>query len=285
MIPKRMIFYWDKKYMSWMRYMTLKSFRDMNPDWEMVLCMGDDQLWDTPLQDASDFKDYKGDNYYTRISELDITIEQANMSDIFPDGIKTDVPTQYSDLYRYYKIYKEGGFYVDMDVLFFRPMDELYKKVALSDSNTVICACDKYAAIGFLGGEKGNRFFKALLDLAISNKDYTSRFVYGDMLLTKFLDIVGLSTALVPQKIEQKFEELKVYNVLPSLLYHYDFYDVNKVYCNAWGIDTFAPDSIGYHWYGGDETSQKYNNILTENNYKQHNTVFGTIYRELYENI
>ena len=40
-IPKRIFFYWGGSDMSWMRYMTLYSFRKMNPDWEVILYVSD----------------------------------------------------------------------------------------------------------------------------------------------------------------------------------------------------------------------------------------------------
>ena len=50
-----MYFYWGGSAMSWMRYMTLYSFRKMNPDWEMVLCLAsvDVDRWVHRKQDFS----------------------------------------------------------------------------------------------------------------------------------------------------------------------------------------------------------------------------------------
>jgi hypothetical protein len=46
-------------------------------------------------------------------------------------------------------------------------------------------------------------------------------------------------------------------------------------------VKTFNPKSIGYHWYGGAEVAQKFNNLLTEDNYMNYNITFSEIVKEL----
>ena len=74
MIPKRIFFYWSGHNLSWMRYMTLFSFRKLNPDWDIILYLSDNtnttKTWKGV--EEQDFSNYKGHNYFNKLEELNI---------------------------------------------------------------------------------------------------------------------------------------------------------------------------------------------------------------------
>ena len=43
-------------------------------------------------------------------------------------------------------------------------------------------------------------------------------------------------------------------------------------------------DSIGMHWYGANPNSQRFNNILTKDNYKNSDNTICKIIQEIYKN-
>ena len=261
--------------------MTLYSFRKMNPGWEMVLCLStSDKEWELEEGHQRDFLSYNGPNYFDRIVELNVIIEDAKFPDVIENKIKAVTPIHYSDLYRYYKLYNNGGFYSDMDVLYFRPMDNIYNEIAQYKANTVVYACDDYIAIGFLGAEKGNQFYKDLVFSANSLKKDKRWEAYGELLFYRFFD-VGNDPLAIIDNISKKYNKLKVYNIPKSLVYNYDCFEIQKVYTTSFGIDSFGSKSIGYHWYGGHPMSQKYNNILNETNYMNYKITFSEITKEL----
>ncbi len=284
MIPKRMFFFWDREYISWMRYMTIESFRKMNPDWEIVLCMGDSiPEWERK-DNKRDFTAYKGENYFHKIKDLDVRIESIDYNNAFHGKIKTATPIHYSDLYRYYKLHTEGGFYADMDIIFFKPMDAILADMEMKGNMAIYH--NKYVAIGFLGAEQGNRFFRDLIPHAVSSK-YINRNVdkweaFGEMLIYNFLSLDPKRQNLC-NKIEEKYQELKVYNIPDSLVYNYDFRQIEKAFSEkSEGMFNAFPDtSIGYHWYGGHPAAMKYVHIMNEHNYMNHKTLFSDIYREI----
>jgi hypothetical protein len=260
--------------------MTLYSFRRMNPDWEMVLCLSElDESWN--LSEAQDFLNYEGPDYFNKIQDLNIIVEPVQFPEDFKNKFKKISPIHESDLYRYYKLYNDGGFYSDMDVLYFRSMDNIYDEIISGRYNTIVYQCPAYVAIGFLGAAKGNSFYKDLMLSSVNTVDSTRYQLYGVELIYDFFSIINGNNMLIGNRIETKYEELKVYSIPKFLVYQYDWIAVQHTYANPIGIDFFDPKSIGYHWYGGNPTSQKFNNLLNENNYKDYRITFSEIVNEI----
>ena len=268
--------------------MTIESFRKMNPDWEIVLCMSNViQDWSS-MSSKRDFVKYNGINYFDKIKDLDVRIEPIDLTNDFHGKTKTITPIHYSDLYRYHKLYTEGGFYADMDIIFFKPMDEMLADMELQGNTAIYFNKRKrYVAIGFLGAEKGNRFFKDLITFAtnkLANRHLDQWEAYGEILIYNLLKADPKKHDICT-KIEEKYQELKVYNIPDSLVYHYDFTCVEKAFSNnsARMINGFPPVSIGYHWYGGHPLSIHFNGTLSDTSYMNHATLFSDIYKRISE--
>ena len=279
MIPKRIFFYWGGEKMSWMRYMTLYSFRKFNPDWEMVLYLSNNnntKSWNGP--EEQDFSNYRGDNYLDKISDLNIEIKNVEFPENVKDLIKDLSPIHESDLFRYYELFRNGGLYCDMDVLFFRPIDEFYGKIKDYDS---LIHQDKYnITIGFLGSCVNNLFYKNIFSCGIFNNKTDNYQSLGVDLIYKIYGGNRIDSQIY-DKILNRFRNLKFYNLDTNLIYKYDWTKIDYNFSNPVGIGGFSDDSIGYHWYGGSPISQKYNNLLNETNYMD----FKTTFSELCKNI
>src|SRR3989337_368888 len=118
MIPKKIYFFWGNAIMSWMRYMTLKSFRQMNPSWEMILYISQhnvmNKVW--KMDNYQDFFCFKGENYIGKIKDLKIDIRQFKEN-------KDMTPSHASNFFKWKILSTDGGIYSDMDILYFKPMD------------------------------------------------------------------------------------------------------------------------------------------------------------------
>ena len=287
-IPKRIFFYWGGSDLSWMRYMTLYSFRKMNPDWEIVLYVSNNTIIDKEWEsyELQDFFNYRGKNYFNKLNDLNIKIEKAEFPLEIRSKLKNLSPIHEGDLYRYYQLYIGGGFYCDMDVLFFKPMDDYYNKIVNGQYDTIIHEyLTKYGwalTIGFLGASVNNEFYKNLFEYGINdyitttnkrNDNYQS---FGNQLIYRMFDYKPFME-IMWDKFSLSYGDLKFHNLLTPLIYNFDFTQINYCFNNSLGINNFSPESIGYHWYGGSPTSQKYNNILTEKNYKEYKTTFSNI--------
>lgn len=276
-----MYFFWNSDVLSWMRYMTLYSFRKMNPDWDMVLCLSQNNVknkeWHTC--ETQDFFNYKGSSYFNRLSEMNIVIEPVK----FPDDFKANMisPVHESDLYRYYKLYNDGGFYSDMDILYFRSMDDIYNEITQCGADTILHTRQGNASIGFLGSKKDNFFYKDLMVSALNvqgDKAYQS---YGVELIYSFCGITWKRCNDISNIIKSRYNELTVFIIPDHLVYQYDSERINHVFNNPLGINNFDSKAIGYHWYAGSAIAQKFNNLLTEDNYMNYKTTFSEIAREV----
>jgi hypothetical protein len=274
-----MYFFWGGSALSWMRYMTLYSFRKFNPDWEMILCLSENTItkknWDS--YETQDFYNYVGSSCLEKISELSIHIESVK----FPDDFKANIisPVHESDLYRYYKLYNDGGFYSDMDVLYFRPIDDFYNSLCENNTDTVLYHCPSYAAIGFLAADKDNCFYKDLFNFATSIETVSSYQAFGVGLIYQFCEIEKnrVSIDSIGDILRSKYKSLNIYSIPDFLVYQYDWTEVSKVFSKAYDISKFNQKAIGYHWYAGSPVSQGYNKLLNENNYREYKTTFSEL--------
>ncbi len=275
-IPRKMCFFWANESMSWLRYMTLYSFRKLNPDWqiELHLCKPNEieyKPWnDSPTQD---FFNFGGKDYFEEIEKLNITIKQWDLYD--KDGTDWSsilCSSHKSNFFKWQKLSEEGGFYSDLDVLYIRPMEEYYQKVKNYD--LIICYRNNYFSIGFLGSSGNNRFYGDIFRNAFDNFNVKKYQTVGVENIYAWLKkISDTPEEIGPYQIdfwkmmERYYPHIKAYNNEMALLYPWTFDRMEEVFCVK---HTDIPENcIGIHWYAGDAISQKYNNLLTEDNYKE----------------
>ena len=283
-IPKRIFFYWGGSNLSWMRYMTIFSFKKMNPDWEVILYISNNNKKDKGWKshENQDYYQYKGYNYFEKLKELSIKIEKVEFPIELRSKFKNMSPIHEGDLFRYYQLFLNGGFYCDTDVLFFRPIDDFYNNIVSNGYDTIIheyrSNISTTLTIGFLGASINNEYYKNLFEFGINNiinieKDYQSM---GVGLIYKMFYNENKYPPIY-NKIISKYPNLNVYNIPTSLIYNFDFTKIKYCFNNSNGINKFPFDSIGYHWYGGGVESQEYNGKLTEKNYNNYKTTFSAI--------
>lgn len=264
MIPKRIFFCWgwgDK--LSWMRYMTLKSFRVLNPDWEILLFVIDHRAttktWES--LEEQDFFTYEGEDYFDRIYDLGITVVPW-VGPILRVGGPAG-PQHLSNFLKWWELWSGGGIYSDMDILWTQPVENFYNTV--KEYNTVICR-DKWWSIGLLGSTQHNAFF---FDLHQNAVQYFSLQLY-QCAGVKTLSRLGIKTE---RDIEERYPGNKVYNFGMNLVYRWDYNALAQIY------ETIVPvpdSTIGIHWYAGHPLSQAMNNKLCEGNYKEFPCTFTT---------
>ena len=281
-IPKEIFFFWEGDKMSWMRYMTLYSFRKFNPDWRIILYVNKNgRFKETPWSNhnVQDFFSYDGDDYFNKISELNVEVIEWDIHD--NNLIETDIeisPSQKSNFLKWYKLYETGGIYSDMDILWFKPIDDFYDTLISNDYDTAICQTE-YLSIGLLASKQNNPFFK---DIFINGFSSFNAHSYQTAGVLNIYNLYGeVSKEKVFDEINVRYPKLKPYNIPMDLVYFLNHTQIEYALEHSLSSADFSDEAIGYHWYAGHPEIQKCNNILTERNYKRHHNTFTTLVKEI----
>jgi hypothetical protein len=248
----------------------------------MILYLSDNNInsktWNGT--EKQDFFSYQGINYLNKIKDLNIIIEKVEL----PETMKLNnlSPIHESDLYRYYLLYSKGGFYCDMDVLFFRSIDSFYQNIIRNNIDTILYQCSTYVAIGFLGSSINNTFYKDLFEFGIKNFNSND---YQSMGVDLFYSRYGghRRNPFIITNIMSRNPNLNIQSISSELIYHFDWTKISYNFSNMVYPNNFPKESIGYHWYGGSEISQYHNNIMNENNYREFSNTFSAIAKKILE--
>ncbi len=279
-IPKIAYFYWGNAQLPYLRYLSILSFRKWNPDWEVNLYLPS-KLYAGALVNTS--KDYKftGKDYSSYLKGLNINIKTMNIPFIEEKckdlegacGSKQEVYK--SDFLRWYLLSTIGGLWSDMDIMYFKSMENLaINKPENKKTNTVISLHPEYGhSVGFLLSSVNNEYYKYVLKKAKENfapQHYQS---IGVDLLFPFPSVYS---------IEKKFKTIKVKDIPIKTVYAYDVRNIKKIY-NTNNMGRYGEDSIGLHWYAGHEMTTKYLNEIHHMNYNYCDNVLcktiGKIYK------
>jgi hypothetical protein len=207
-----------------------------------------------------DTVDYKADfDYFNLVKELPIKIISVD----FPEHVKKLGEAQKSDFLRWRLLYKEGGFWGDMDILFIKPLNKIYFNNGMFDllDNTLSIIPNSINShqIGFYLSAPKNPMFK---ELCLLSSEKRAIHLYQDLGCELLNRNLGSK-----DNIEQKFN-LKTINVDQDVFYKFDHTKLDKLYSTDLFGKEMLPDEkvIGIHWYGGSPLTQKTNNILNHGN-------------------
>jgi len=268
-IPKVANFYWGSQKMSFMRYMTIKSFKKHNPDWSVHLYMpkivSTETAWrkiDNHHQnDSTDYKS-KEDYFEQLLSEEPIKIIKVDFSKTVV-GSSGSEPHK-SDFLRWSVLYQKGGLWSDMDIIYHKPMTELYFNNYENSQTDLIVSYDErhiengvnLTPIGFLLTKPKNSFFNSLAKKSIKLFDpnyYQS--IGANMWMTSYPNIESI----------RQSHHLRVLNLDYNVIYQFDWNNLDQIYQSR--TKKLNDKSIGIHWYGGHPISQQFNNKINHENY------------------
>jgi len=276
-IPKRIFFFWGNPTMSWMRYLTLKSFCILNPDWQVILYVSKCERVTKPWRDNvdQDFFSYSGPDYLSRVQELGVEVLEWSMPELLDVGA-----SHLSNFLKWYKLQAHGGIYSDMDILWLKPFDKLFEEMSNADS--AICIT-KYLSIGLLGSNIGNKMFKAFFDHARQTYD-TKRYqcvgveaiydlLYNDKAYNEDggINFTYIAKQDIIQDLRDRWPDLKIFNIPFGVIYPFGCLEMDRV----WEANYQLPDHVvGIHWYAGDPLSQRWNKVLHPGNLPREDNTF-----------
>tara|TARA_R110002126_G_C10479673_1_gene501787 strand:- start:2862 stop:4475 length:1614 start_codon:yes stop_codon:yes gene_type:complete len=280
-IPKIAHFYWGSPKMSFLRYMTIVSFKKFNPDWSIHLyvpkSVSTEIFWRTEGGDnkhCSDSVDYDGEDYFSKlIDDVPIKVIKVDFSNTI---IGSDAPEPHkSDLLRWQILSTSGGIWSDMDILYIKSLNTSHLNCN-SKKDTIVCYDMELARgvnvipIGFLGSSKNNTFYKSIAKQSLISYDKIYYQSIGERLFAQIAPTFPIA--------KSRFPNLNLLNLNPSNFYYLDFKNIDKMFEKNVDLPNTV---IGIHWYGGHPTSQDFNNKINHKNYATFNSTISKILKEI----
>jgi hypothetical protein len=269
MIPKRISFTWSGKRMSWLRYMTLWSFRKYNPDYDIYLYITPDSHLPatSPESNRQDYLNMSIVNHFDKLDRLG----RVNIIEVNPDcTIPNPEPAHKHDWLRWSILSKDGGYYSDMDILFLQSIDNLKIDRQWTD---VVFNYAKWMSIGFLGASPGNPYNVDMWRLCKNRRVRSPRYQsYGVDLIYHLLsngETIDYTPSYQWSKLlMQRYQKLNFFNIPNPAFYKFSYNQISDLFAvtNQLGVDQ---SMIGCHWFGGTAVAQGFNSWATEDNYQK----------------
>jgi len=276
-IPKIAHFYWGGEKLSYLRFWSVQSFRQHNPDWEIqvhvpqVLSIAQ-PAWDSFQQKGVDI----AQDYFNQLSNLNVTVISHNFEDYKFDNQAHEVHK--SDFLRWKLLGTVGGLWTDIDILYSQPMTSLAENTSEYqnlDTGLVPLIPPTKHTVGFLLASADNRFYQHISKIARSQYNPNVYQCMGsDLINTNFKTF----ESFLEKFPKQKFAFLNrhcVYSITSKTIdYFYQAVDLNvRKKMNHRNV-------LGYHWFAGHPQSQAFENKFTADNIDKYNNLLTTIIKE-----
>ena len=275
MLDKKIMFFWGNKTMSWLRYMTLVSFKRLNPDWKVELylapCLTTKKTWKD--HNEQDFSSFTGVNYMSAVHKLDIEIKEWPL----PVNLPNIAPSHLSNFFKWSKLATEGGIYADLDILWTKPIDSFYE--AVKNVDVGICST-KFFSIGLLSSSPNNVVYNKIYETAkitYTPVHYQCAGVYALYMWLYGADIFegdniwnALAAHDIWSDLTKSAQDLTYYNIPMNLIYAYDSTRVWDIFKEMIQKFQLPEGAIGIHWYAGHPIAQELNNTLNASNWKKY---------------
>lgn len=254
-------FYWGDSPLSWLRWMTLCSFRIHNPEWGIRLLtseIGTEKHWCETCIDQDQFS-YHGEDWRGRLDELGVVIET------FTPPVLTSANT-IGDIARW-DVLAKGGVYADMDIIFTRPFDE--QALEVLSGNGLSCQ-DGYLYLG-LTSSGGSQMFADIRDEAarLHNGNYQASGVHAAYRYAFGHNEMGLVYKLDTLKALSDKSGEAITNI--PIQWVHPFTEPEDVWKRE------AQSCYGVHWYAGHRKGQEASNTYGP---EHHPTPLGQLAHE-----
>lgn len=256
-IPRIAHFYWGGERTSFLRYLTVASFRRANPDWEVRVHVPRTvhrraAEWTT--REAYEGSTFLGRDYSRDLYALaDVDIVEVDF-ERWP-ALANAAETFKADFFRWHVLATEGGLYSDADIAYHRPVRYAAFNVPdHADARVGLCAHHGHQFIGFLFGAPGAACYRRLL---VESPKAFDPLVYqsiGSHLLQRCYPTV--------ESLAEQHPSDKPFNIDMDVVYAFDWRQIGALHAPG-DPKSLPAGAIGIHWFGGAGQSQRYNECVT----------------------
>jgi hypothetical protein len=162
-----------------------------------------------------------------------------------------------SDYLRWALLSTIGGLWSDMDIIYIKPINDLYINTPENkDKETVVCISKYGHSVGFMMASENNVTFRNLVKRSIKYYSATQYQCIGSTLFNEFYPTID--------NIHNGI------NLSMDVVYAYDANHVKELFSGG-NPDRLTNNTIGVHWYAGNHIAGKYLNdtnggLNTQNN-------------------
>jgi len=231
-VPKILHIYWGGGTLPYMRYLTVKTFIDLNPDWDVY-------LW-TPMVESNNVSWCSGENSYKVVCRdympylLKLPVIHTVIDFSEYGFTRNSAEVHKADYMRITLLNHYGGLWSDMDIIYFKPMNELYvNKPQYEDKEAFGCIAHYGHSTGFVMAQPDSRMFKTLANRIPECFSPGSYQCLGPDLFNKYF------RNKIPGGV----------NLSVDVVYAHDALNQGDLIKLKKG--RFTEKSIGCHWYGG----------------------------------
>jgi len=252
--PKIANLYWDLSPMSYLQLLTVKSFYYYNPGFDINVYVPNKRsdnvkTWDTHEQN----NEYTGKDYWPEVLKLNyVNIIEFDFKDL--DFSNDIAEVHKSDILRLHLLATEGGYWLDFDIFFTKPITSIIINEGLYNCDVLLSYYDKIYPIGLLASTPNNKLFNFLFNYAkvlYNPKQYEC---VGCLLYLKALQNIENTRMLFSDMVIGNIARHTVYMIHPTKL-ELLFDPEHKQAGN-----NKLSKSIGVHWYNGHPDAKEFCN-------------------------
>lgn len=251
-LRKRVELFWGPTPLSFLRFLTVKSLCVLNPNWEVRLTHSRSALANKPWveHNRQDFEAYEGENYWSKLDFPNLKIVEER-------GDKEICPSHQSNFFKWGKLATENCVYSDMDILYVRPLDEIYP--LMNSCHMSINHNGEYFSHGFMSSKGGNPFFEGLYKFLLQRFQPKIYQGAGSNMIYAYLGVVP---ALGLLALEDRFPQITIWNFPNETVYPW-LSQMIPAYFQE--LHKELPEGcVGLHWYAGSPLAQRMNREITQ---------------------
>jgi hypothetical protein len=260
-VPKILHVYWGAESLPYLRFKTVESFMQLNPDWKVILSYPKipsvrNNTWGTRELGY----DLNCTDYFEKLNSLPI---EKNPIDFKEFGFSNDMAEVHkSDFIRLHLLSTIGGVWSDMDILYFKSITSLLvNKPVNKDKDTFISICWYGHSIAFLMASENNTIFNELKNH--THAEYRSDIYQciGSTMYNKYFKEISS----IPFSAD----------IGMSSVYPHDAHHIEEIYDGT--LPKFTDDTIGMHWYAGHRLSGGFLNATNGGLHHLPNNILGNL--------
>lgn len=250
-IPKIAHFIWtNKASMSLLQTFSILSFHEQNPDWRIILHLIKQTT--AELGENIYVAEYGQEDHFHTL--LDLPYLEIEEVDLEKEGIAKDkCGILVSDILRLLYLYKVGGVYSDMDMLWLQPMTNWSYIDCIGnpdDFETTLCYFNYtkgHHNNSNIVSEPGGTYLRFLLNEQKKLvPPYTHQAFNTDML-----------NRLFPTYRKAISQYPRLLNINYSTFYPYSILNLEQLYYEM-DLSVLTEQVMGVHWFNGHELSREY---------------------------